>query len=110
MSVHPTTPILYFAPREPLSTMIPGQRESGSLTRFANTPVMVEPMVDRTMDGAGRADRQREGGGAPGERRPARRPPRWTSLRERVASWRDRSRVLDAAPAAEAVALHPPVL
>jgi hypothetical protein len=70
------------------SLMIPGERESGPLTRFAVSPEVVHSMVDVTMDAATIADRRREGGGAARERRPARVPP-WTVLMQRVAAmWR----------------------
>ena len=73
-----------------IGDMIPGQRESGSLTRFASSPQMPDSMVDVTLNAATIADRQREGGGAARERRPS-RVRRWTTLVERVRSlWRDR--------------------
>jgi hypothetical protein len=100
MPVTPNTTMVASVSREPLSPMIPGQREPGSLTRFAVTAGMVETMVDVRMDAAGRADRQREGGGAPSERRPA-RISRWRSLLERVAAWRARKTPIEVAPAKE---------
>jgi hypothetical protein len=98
----PNTTMVASVTREPLLPMIPGQRESGSLTRFAVMPGMVETMVDVRMDAAGRADRQREGGGAPSERRPA-RILRWRSLLQRVAAWRVRKTPLEVAPGKEVV-------
>lgn len=89
-------------------TMIPGQREPGSLTRFAVTPNVVQTMVDVTMDAAGRADRQREGGGAPSERRPA-HASRWAALLERIGVRRGRQSPLTA-PVTDGVAVHPRVL
>ena len=60
--------------------MIPGEREPGLPVRFAVSPEMPRSMVDaRSIDAATIADRQREGGGAPRERRPA-RVSRWTML------------------------------
>ena len=53
-------------------TIVPGQREPGSLTRFAVSPPAVYGVVDDTLDDATVADRRREGGGAPSERRPVR--------------------------------------
>jgi hypothetical protein len=52
--------------------MIPGARESGGLTTFG-VPAVVLPNSPTTMDAATIAARQREGGGAPSERRV--RPP-----------------------------------
>ena len=49
--------------------MIPGQRDPGTLTRFAAERLAVQTMADVTVDAALRADRQREGGGAASERR-----------------------------------------
>lgn len=52
------------------ATIVPGQREAGRLTRFG-IAVGDMPTIDgpSTMDAATTADRQREGGGAPSERR-----------------------------------------
>jgi hypothetical protein len=73
------------------SLMIAGEREVGSLARFAATPEMAHSMVDPTLDAATIADRQREGGGAPRERRPA-RVRRWRTLLQRVrALWPGRT-------------------
>jgi hypothetical protein len=66
-------------------TMIPGQREAGSLTRFAVSHPAVDYPVDLTLDAATIADRQREGGGAPSERRPL-DVSRWTALKARFRS------------------------
>jgi hypothetical protein len=94
---------------ESLSPMIPGQYEPrGSLTRFAVTPDVVHTMVDRTIDAAGVADRQREGGGAPSERRPA-RVSRWAALMERLGVMRVRE-TRPAVSVSAPVALNPPVL
>ena len=62
------------------SLMIPGGREPGMLTRFAAEPVIVNDSP-RTMDAATIAARQREGGGAPSERRPPRERSRWAFWR-----------------------------
>jgi hypothetical protein len=63
--------------------MIPGPRESGSLTRFTARPEVVHSTPDVTMDAATIADRQREGGGAARERRPV-RVPRWRPFMQRL--------------------------
>jgi hypothetical protein len=81
---------------QPSSPMIPGQREAGSLTRFAVTPDMVRTGADVTIDAAARADRQREGGGAPSERRPARLS-RWAALVALIGAPRIRKTPLAAA-------------
>lgn len=59
--------------------MIPGSREPGMLTTFG-VPAVVIPDSPSTMDAATIAARQREGGGAPNQRRPAREWSRWKSL------------------------------
>jgi hypothetical protein len=59
--------------------MVPGQRESGRLTRFGADPLTIDGVS--TMDAATIADRQREGGGAPSERRPA-GPSRWQMVKD----------------------------
>jgi hypothetical protein len=65
-----------------LSTpMIPGAREPGMLTTFG-VPALVIPQSASTMDAATIAARQREGGGAPNQRRPARVGSPWTRLRQ----------------------------
>jgi len=68
------------APRRP----IPGEREPGMLSRFgraaANSPSI--PEGPGTMDAVTVAERQREGGGAPNERRAPREPSRWNGLVE----------------------------
>ena len=89
------------------SLMIPGQRESGSLTRFTVSPDVHHFMVDLTMDAATIADRQREGGGAARERRPA-RVPRWRTLAQRVrAMWRVRGTPPQLASVRQPVAVEP---
>ena len=52
-------------------TIVPGQREPGSLTRFGVPPAGMPPIADgpSTLDAATIADRQREGGGGPSQRR-----------------------------------------
>jgi hypothetical protein len=59
--------------------MIPGAREPGMLTTFG-TPAVVFPDSPTTMDAVTIAARQREGGGAPNQRRPAREGSAWTRL------------------------------
>jgi hypothetical protein len=44
--------------------MIPGGRENAALTRFAETPSAVQPMIDVTVGAATSADRRKEGGGS----------------------------------------------
>jgi len=53
---------------------VPGEHERGTLTRFATLAAHVPVVPDGpgTMDAATIADRQREGGGAPNQRRPVR--------------------------------------
>ena len=63
--------------------MIPGAREPGMQTRFSR-PVVFLGDSPVTMDAATIAARQREGGGAPSERRPAREGSSWTRLSRTV--------------------------
>jgi hypothetical protein len=62
--------------------LIPGAREPGRLTTFetsaAGVPIPDEPS---TMDATTTAERQREGGGAPSQRRPAHQRSRWSLSR-----------------------------
>lgn len=84
----PQAPADHFPPR-----MIPGAREPGVLTRFGAPPVTVYNSP-RTMDAATIAARQREGGGAPTERRPPRERSLWRRLALRLRQFltaRDRS-------------------
>lgn len=60
--------------------MIPGSREPGMLSTFG-VPAVVIPDSPSTMDAATIAARQREGGGAPNQRRPPREWSRWKSLK-----------------------------
>jgi hypothetical protein len=53
------------------SALIPGAREPGMLTRGASAPSEQIPDGPGTMEAATVAERQREGGGAPNQRRPA---------------------------------------
>jgi hypothetical protein len=62
------------------TTIVPGQREAGRLTRFAMAVADIAIEGPSSMDAATIADRQREGGGAPSERRPA--------VQARWAAWR----------------------
>jgi hypothetical protein len=59
--------------------MIPGAREPGMQTRFSR-PVVFLGDSPITMDAATIAARQREGGGAPSERRAAREGSSWMRL------------------------------
>ena len=55
--------------------MIPGAREPGMLTTFAApADAPANPGGRSTMDAGTSAERRREGGGAPRQRRAARRP------------------------------------
>lgn len=53
------------------SGMIPGEREPGPQTRFAASTTGTRMLSDWPMSAATIADRQREGGGAPSQRRRA---------------------------------------
>jgi hypothetical protein len=78
----PYRPAVPYGPVEYFHTpMIPGARETAPLTTFGVTPIVA---VDSptTMDAATIAARQREGGGAPSERRPPRQGSMWTHLTE----------------------------
>jgi hypothetical protein len=59
--------------------MIPGVREPGMLMTFG-VHALVIPDSPSTMDAATIAARQREGGGAPNQRRPAREGSAWKHL------------------------------
>ena len=59
--------------------MIPGAREPGMLTTFGVVAAII-PDWPKTMDAATIAARQREGGGAPSERRRPRQGSTWTRL------------------------------
>ena len=61
--------------------MIPGSREPGMLTTFGVHAAVIIPDSPSTLDAATIAARQREGGGAPNQRRPARDWSRWKSLK-----------------------------
>lgn len=62
--------------------MIPGAREPGMLTTFGVPAVAIIPDSPSTMDAATIAARQREGGGAPNQRRPTHDWSRWKSLKQ----------------------------
>ena len=84
----PLAPADHFPPR-----MIPGAREPGMQVRFGAPPVTVYNSP-RTMDAATIAARQREGGGAPNQRRPPRERSLWGRLARRLRQFltaRDRS-------------------
>jgi hypothetical protein len=61
--------------------MIPGAREPGMLTTFSR-PVVNRGDAPVTMDAATIAARQREGGGAPSERRRPRERSRWRNFKQ----------------------------
>jgi hypothetical protein len=63
--------------------MIPGERQPGALTRSPAPGAIntVGPAQPSTMDAAVTAERQREGGGAPRQRRPERRAWPWSHPR-----------------------------
>jgi hypothetical protein len=63
--------------------MIPGAREPGMLTTFGVVAALI-PDWPKTMDAATTAARQREGGGAPSERRRPRQGSTWTRLTQRL--------------------------
>ena len=71
-----------FGPVERFHTpMIPGAREPGALTTFGVPPVVFRDSPT-TMDAATIAARQREGGGAPSERRLPHEGSPWTRLKQ----------------------------
>ena len=72
-------------PRRP----IPGEREPGRLSRFGRAPAISLGVPERPgmMDAGTVAERQREGGGAPNERRAPREPSRWNGLVEFLKSF-----------------------
>jgi hypothetical protein len=63
--------------------MIPGAREPGRLATFG-VPAVVSSGASIAMDAATTAARQREGGGAPNQRRPAREGPLLKDLWQRL--------------------------
>jgi hypothetical protein len=75
----PLAPADHFPPR-----MIPGAREPGMQVRFGAPPPVTVYNSPRTMDAATIAARQREGGGAPNQRRPPRERRTWKSLAHRL--------------------------
>jgi hypothetical protein len=68
--------------------IVPGQREPGPLTRFdaPATSMRAVAIGPSTMDAATIAERQREGGGAPSERRPVGHRSRWAIFMGAVAA------------------------
>lgn len=71
--------------------MIPGERDRGALTQgpssaFGGTADGALPIPEgpSTMDAVTTAERQKEGGGASSQRRPARKTWKWSSLGRRV--------------------------
>jgi hypothetical protein len=88
VEIVPLAPDDHFPPR-----MIPGAREPGTQVRFGAPPVTVYNSPC-TMDAATIAARQREGGGAPSERRPPGERSMWGRLARRLRQFltaRDRS-------------------
>jgi hypothetical protein len=76
-----TIDIVPGADYEKSSERIPGQREAGMLTMFGPDESMrIIRDEPSTMDAATIAERQREGGGAPSQRRPARKRSLWQGL------------------------------
>jgi hypothetical protein len=73
-------------PMSSASTIVPGAREPGMLTIFGALAVSLAtiPHGPSTIDAVTIAERQREGGGAPSQRRPAGQRVRWTGLGGRV--------------------------
>ena len=66
------------------SGMIPGEREPGPQTRWGGSAAGTQTLADWPMSAATIADRQREGGGGPNQRRRARAAVwsrRWQALR-----------------------------
>ena len=78
VEIVPLAPDDHFPPR-----MIPGAREPGMQVRFGAPPVTVYDSPC-TMDAATIAARQREGGGAPNQRRPPRERSLWGRLARRL--------------------------
>ena len=62
--------------------MIPGAREPGMLTTFGRRPAAILVDSPTTMDAATIAARQREGGGAPNQRRPPRNGSLWKDVKQ----------------------------
>ena len=62
--------------------IVPGTREPGMLTTFGAPSASTLTFADgpSTMDAVTTAERQREGGGAPSQRRPVRARVRWTGM------------------------------
>jgi hypothetical protein len=94
--------------------IIPGQREPGPLTRFdaPATSVRAVPLAPSTMDAATIAERQREGGGAPSERRPVGHRSRWAIVKGALAAmWplQPRPQPGEIAAPTPAVTVSPPV-
>ena len=63
--------------------MLPGAREPGMVTTFGVHAVVI-PDSPGTMDGATIAAREREGGGAPNQRRRAGQGSAWTNLGQKL--------------------------
>jgi hypothetical protein len=68
------------APMSSAASIVPGTREPGMLITFGRVAATTAsvPNGPSTMDAVTTAEHQREGGGAPSQRRPVRAPLRWT--------------------------------
>jgi hypothetical protein len=76
--------------------IVPGTREPGMLATFgaADPSMATVPRGPSTMDAVTIAEHQREGGGAPSQRRPVRAATRWTGARGSLHQWLQPPRVL----------------
>lgn len=68
------------APMSSAASIVPGTREPGMLITFGRVAATTATVADgpSTMDAVTIAEHQREGGGAPSQRRAVRGPLRWT--------------------------------
>lgn len=74
--------------------LIPGERDRGALTQgsasaFGGAADGARPLPEgaSTMDAVTTAERQKEGGGASSQRRPARHAWTWSRLGRRIEMW-----------------------
>jgi hypothetical protein len=67
-------------------SIVPGTREPGTLTTFGTPAASMTTCPDgpSTMDAVTIVEHQREGGGAPSQRRPARARRPWTGVNSRL--------------------------